>query len=255
MQTPDLEKLKACQHVARLGVQETVRAIQEGWSEQQACHYLETVLKDLGVDNYFHRPFAWFGERTRFDGIRLYPQFQPRKDRFLKPDEVVILDVAPLFQGVSSDIGYSFSLEPREDLQTAKKYLKKLRETIRQNFETKDLASTIWKTIARDIEANGYDVIHRRYPLQVLGHRLYNHPQHPSHFHFMNFGLEAYKSLLMGGVISEVISPYFQKSVEGIWAIEPHIGKSSVGSSFGAKFEEILVVENGQARWLDEEFI
>lgn len=251
MQTLDLQKLKNCQRIARLGVQETVRAIQEGWSEQQVCHYLDTALRDLGVDNYFHHPFAWFGERTRFDGIRLYPQFQPRKDRFLKPDEVVILDVAPLFQGVSSDIGYSFSLEPREDLQAAKKYLKDLRETIRKNFESGTTAANVWKSIAKDIEQHGYDVIHRRYPLQVLGHRLYNHPDQSHHLHFLNFGWEAYKSILMGGVVSEIISPYFQKSVEGIWAIEPHIG----GSQFGAKFEEVLIVKNGKAEWLDEEFI
>lgn len=251
MPTPDLAQLKACQKVARTGVQETVNAIREGWSEQQACAYLETVLKDLGVDHYFHRPFAWFGDRTRFDGIRLYPQFLPRKDRLLKPEDVLILDVAPLYQGVSADIGYSFSLEPNEGLQKAKIYLKELRETIRQSFEGNSKASTIWKSVAKDIEQHGYDVIHRRYPLQVLGHRLYNHPEHPHSFHFLNFGFEAYKSLFKGGIVKEVISPFFQNSVEGIWAIEPHIG----GEGFGAKFEEILVVSNGKAIWLDEEFI
>ena len=251
MQGPDLAKLKACQKVARLGVQETTRAIQEGWSEQQTCDYLEAALRDLGVENYFHRPFAWFGERSRFDGIRFYHQFQPRKNRFLESGDVVILDVAPLYQGVSSDIEYTFSLEPNEELQKAKKYLKNLRETIRNNFESQSKAGAIWKSISQDIEQHHYDVIHRRYPLQVLGHRLYSHPQHPNSFHFLNFGFEAYKSLLKGGIIHEVISPYFQNGVEGVWAIEPHIG----GRGFGAKFEEILVVADGKATWLDEEFL
>jgi hypothetical protein len=39
--------------------------------------------------------------------------------------------------------------------------------------------------------------------------------------------------------------------MEGLWAIEPHIG----GGNFGMKFEEILVVEGGQASWLSNDSI
>ena len=35
---------------------------------------------------------------------------------------------------------------------------------------------------------------------------------------------------------------------EGLWSIEPHL---AIGS-LGLKWEELLVVEKGQARWLDE---
>src|SRR5262249_60087328 len=36
----------------------------------------------------------------------------------------------------------------------------------------------------------------------------------------------------------------------GLWAIEPHLG----GTGFGAKFEELLVVEpGGRAFWLDDD--
>jgi hypothetical protein len=36
---------------------------------------------------------------------------------------------------------------------------------------------------------------------------------------------------------------------DGLWLVEPHAGLGSVG----AKWEEILVIEDGKARWLDDE--
>ena len=35
---------------------------------------------------------------------------------------------------------------------------------------------------------------------------------------------------------------------DGLWLVEPHAGRGDVG----AKWEEILVIEQGRARWLDE---
>ncbi len=35
---------------------------------------------------------------------------------------------------------------------------------------------------------------------------------------------------------------------DGLWLVEPHAGKEGVG----AKWEEILVIEDGKARWLDD---
>lgn len=35
---------------------------------------------------------------------------------------------------------------------------------------------------------------------------------------------------------------------DGLWLVEPHAGQGEVG----AKWEEILVIEDSQARWLDD---
>ena len=35
---------------------------------------------------------------------------------------------------------------------------------------------------------------------------------------------------------------------DGLWLVEPHAGQGPVG----AKWEEILVIEDGKARWLEE---
>jgi hypothetical protein len=36
--------------------------------------------------------------------------------------------------------------------------------------------------------------------------------------------------------------------LDGLWLVEPHAG----GDGVGAKWEELLVIENGRARWLDD---
>ena len=45
--------------------------IQEGWTEQQAADLLFTYLSDCGVQAFFHQPFAWFADRTRFTGVKI----------------------------------------------------------------------------------------------------------------------------------------------------------------------------------------
>jgi Xaa-Pro aminopeptidase len=248
---PELEKLKATQSLARKAVKETMSFVREGWSEAQAANFLETSLRDQGVKEFFHKPFAWFGERTRFDGVRNYWQFQPRKDRFLKSNEVIILDVAPIYDQVSADIGYAFCLEEHPELERVKNNLRQLRTSILGYFKSQTKPRQIWKNVDQELRSLGYDNVHKKYPLQVLGHRLYNHPQKETGLSFLNFGLEAYRSLISRGILSEVITPLSSPSLLGAWAIEPHVGTKN----FGAKFEEILVVTEQDCFWLDEEFI
>ena len=36
---------------------------------------------------------------------------------------------------------------------------------------------------------------------------------------------------------------------DGLWAVEPHLGRGDVG----AKWEELLLIQDGEVRWLDED--
>jgi hypothetical protein len=64
-----------------------------------------------------------------------------------------------------------------------------------------------------------------------------------------------FKASLANTVLSDK-SPLWNMSADsnkkvhdGLWLVEPHAGFNNVG----AKWEEILVIEDGQARWLEEE--
>jgi hypothetical protein len=49
-------------------------------------------------------------------------------------------------------------------------------------------------------------------------------------------------------VFPEVLGPKRRGPKTGIWAVEPHVR----ADGFGAKFEELLVVDEDRAYWLDD---
>ncbi len=244
----DLEGFLACQRLAREAVRHVASLLKPGWTEKHAATLVNTYLSDSGVKGFFHRSFAWFGERTRFDGIVNYAQYSPT-NRTLGENEVFILDVAPIYKSYACDIGYTSSLGPNEEWKRAEQFLKKIRQQIPEMVDGGMAGDELWKELDAKIRQAGYDNIHQQYPFAVLGHRLHRESELPLPLSYLNFGWQSFWSFTSRGLFGQLLGPNFQGDMTGIWAVEPHIG----GKGFGAKFEEILVVENGKARWLDAE--
>ncbi|MCE9499213.1 MAG: aminopeptidase P family protein [Leptospira sp.] len=244
--------LKA-QRLAYQCVVEVGKEIQEGWTEKQTAKRMSEYLKDNGVKTFFHTPFAWFGNHSRFDGYKSYKQYRP-DIRKLKANDIIILDVSPIVDGYIGDIGYTMCLSPSKDLDSIMKYLLQLRELIPKLFASEKNVSEIWAEIDNNIKENGYDNCHAKYPFAVLGHRVYKVPLANYNFPLIPvwiaswFSFQAQYSFVRHGILPELLTPDHSGSKIGVWAIEPHIG----GKGFGAKFEEILVVENDRAYWLDD---
>ncbi len=235
------------QRLAFAAVREVTSLMREGWTEKQAADLVTTYLRDCGVKDFFHYPFAWYGERTRFDKIRTYSQYSPSK-RLLLPGEVFILDVAPILDGYICDIGYTSSLGPNPELDKAMTFLDKLRNEIPKLFSSSTTGSQIWSDIDDTIKKSGYDNIHQKYPFSVLGHRIHHNVLHGPSFRLLNFGWQSYWEFLSRGLFGQLLNANHEGDLSGLWAIEPHIGTST----FGAKFEEILVVDKKKAHWLEE---
>ncbi len=104
----DLRGFLKSQSLAERGALEVSGLLVAGMTERKASDLLETWLRDHGVNAFFHLPYVWFGERTRFTHIdrRLYQQYMP-SGRVLQENEPYILDVAPIVDGYVSDIGFS----------------------------------------------------------------------------------------------------------------------------------------------------
>lgn len=247
--TETLDGYLHAQNLARQAVKEIASLIREGWSERQAADLLDTYLADHGVRSFFHRSFVWFGDRTRFKGVKTYFDYLPSK-RVVRPGEVVILDVAPIVNGYTCDIGYTISLGENAELAKAKAHLAELRDALPAMFEAASATGgAVWKDIDTRLRAAGYDNIHALYPFSVLGHRVHKVKSQAAGVNLINFGWQAYWEFLSRGVFGQLLNGDFEGDLTGLWAIEPHVG----GVDFGAKFEEILVVMPGAARWLDAE--
>ena len=234
------------QRLSQSAAYEVSGLIQEGWTEIQAAKLLKTFLLDSGVRSFFHHPFAWFGERTRFEGIKPYAQYGPTK-RCLQPGEVFILDAAPILNGYISDIGFTCSLGENDRLTMAKQFLSSLRDEIPKLFESKSNGAEIWNTINQKILDAGYSNIHKKYPFSVLGHRVHETNESLGFLKVLNFGWQSFWTLTSRGFFGQLLNSNHTGDLTGLWAIEPHIGTTD----FGVKFEEILVVEHNRVRWLE----
>ncbi|MFO0663860.1 MAG: M24 family metallopeptidase [Polyangiaceae bacterium] len=249
-----LEGYRKAQRLSYGAALKVAGELRAGWTEKQAAARLGEELQARGVRALFHVPLAWFGDHSRFDGYRGYREYLP-SNRILKPGDVFILDAAPIVDGFIGDIGYTASLGPHAALDEAKVLLRRLRSELPALFESTRTTREIWRYIDQEIARAGYDNCHALYPFAVLAHRI---PRVPlSGFRSAGidigpaswFSFHTYATLLRRGIFPELLGPDHTGPKEGLWAIEPHIG----GEGFGAKFEEILVVEPGRAYWLDDD--
>ncbi|MDO5639095.1 MAG: M24 family metallopeptidase [Neisseria sp.] len=247
------EGFRRAQRLAYDCVEDVGRRLQPGISEIEAAQMLADYLHQAGCDRYIHRPFAWFGEHSRFEPYQRYDDYHPGA-RKLQAKDVVILDVSPVVEGYTSDIGYTFSLEANEELARAQEFLRRLRADLPALFVSALTPKDIWLEVDRRIAEAGYDNIHAKYPFCVLGHRVFKVKKEASAARrigigsFGWFSLETNLAFLKTG-FSAALAPENDGSKTGLWAIEPHIG----WPGGGAKFEEIMVVSDTGARWLDDD--
>lgn len=228
--------------------------IQVGWSEQEATEWMDAFLRERHVSAFFHRPLCWFGERSRFQGFTAAGDALPTDRALQSKDEVVVVDLAPIVDGYVGDIGFAFSLAPNPELIAARKFMLELRENLPEWFASDMTTAEIWKKVDKDLKAAGYENCHVKYSFHVLGHRVHKMPLSwfPASVGGV-YSLHGYWALISRGLFPELLSPWHQGEKIGLWAVEPHIGLKGEGlNNFGAKFEEILVVEKDRAYWLDD---
>lgn len=260
--------LNAFRDVQRLAYRcaETVAAeLRPGITERETAGLMKDWLLAQGVDDWFHQPFAWFGDRTAFRGFIGFrhlggfnPAFYPSSTR-LQPGMPFILDCAPTRAGVTADIGYCGALGENRLLDRLMDDLIEYRALILDMVQQRRHLSEISQAVDRLCARHGYEPRHKAYPFQVLAHRVEaledDDRTHRSLFHFgVRNVTELARSVARGR--REGWSPLWSSGhasdhppTPGLWAVEPHLGFRGVG----AKFEELLVVTADGARWLDDD--
>lgn len=222
--------------------------IQPGMSEVEAAQLIKEKFYSRGVKKFFHEPFVWFGARACFQGFKSYKDFMPRADVYFRQGDSYILDAAPVVDGVIVDGGIAFDRSNSPEFQRAQSFLIELRSEIPSKVLELKKASLVWRWVHHRIIQAGYRNCHQDYPFSVLGHRVYfSDPK--LQVSFMRFGLGSAYHLLAEGLFGEILAPESDFELEGLWAIEPHIGIAGIG----LKFEELLLVQDGKCYWLKDQ--
>ncbi|MEM7184406.1 MAG: M24 family metallopeptidase [Spirochaetota bacterium] len=272
----DLEKFKSVQRLAYEAVVEVRKQLVEGMTEKEAASLINEYVKKNGAGGFFHYGFAWFGDRTSFTGFQrptLLPsdllekmmpphlgiEFMP-SNRKLEKGMPVILDVAPIIDGYSADIGYSFAFGDNPEVDKAIMDLEIFRIEILEMVLAEKTLGEIYRRTDAILEEMGYRNCHTIYPSGLLGHKVGKIPfTWLPPFKVLGFQIQTFVYLFtqmaeqtLNGSLTK--SPLWNEEMEttpevGLWAIEPHIGKGDIG----VKWEEILVVTDATAYWLDDD--
>jgi Xaa-Pro aminopeptidase len=250
MERTYLDGYLRAQNLAQQAARELAGWVQPGWTEARTADLLNTYLLDHGVASFFHKAFVWFGDRTRFAGVKNYSHYSPTH-RVVREGEVFILDVAPIVDGYICDIGYTASLGENLEFEKARAVLSQLHQEIPLLFKAETTGGEICENVAARIRDAGYEPIHQKYPFAVLGHRVHRSRNEYGQVTLLNFGWQSYWEFLSRGLFGQLLNAHYEGKLEGLWAIEPHIG----GPGFGAKFEQLLWVQDGKAEWLGESLL
>jgi Xaa-Pro aminopeptidase len=255
--TPDeLDRFREVQQLAYRGAEEVAGGLEPGITEKETAGRMRTWLQDRGVEDWFHLPFAWFGDRTAFRNFRQPFQFFPTGRR-LEEGMPYILDCAPVRDGFTADIGYAGSLGPNAVLDRIVGDLAEHRRLILNQVRDRRPLREIYEAVDRLAARQGFDNRHRAYPFRVIAHQVHRLP--PGRGPVVGrFGLRSLRQLARTVRVGmqQGWSPLWADGrfsnhppTPGLWAVEPHLGLRGVG----AKFEELLVVTNDDAFWLDDD--
>jgi Xaa-Pro aminopeptidase len=254
---PDLDRFRSLQRLAYEGAREVAEGLEPGATEKEAVARLREWLSDWGVRDWFHVPFAWFGDRTAFARFRFPHQFLPTNRR-LEEGMPFILDCAPVLDGACADIGYSAVIGSNPSLDLVRSALEQHRALILDLVRERRDLSDIYREVNALAARQGLVNRHRAYPGRVLAHRVEPLAQGKGRGLLGPFGVRQLRALA-GDVAIEhrhSTSPLWSDSrrsshppIPGLWAVEPHLALGPVG----AKFEELLVVTSEDAYWLDDD--
>ncbi|RXS79158.1 M24 family metallopeptidase [Streptomyces sp. TM32] len=257
-----LRGFREVQRLAYACAEAVAAQLRPGVTERTAARMQREWLRERGVRDWFHLPFAWFGDRTAFVNFRVPMQFFPT-NRALEPGMPFILDMAPVHRGFTADIGYSgcLGLNPVHDRLLAD--LGAHRELILREVRERRSLREIYEDVDRLMVRQGNANRHRAYPFGVIAHKIHRVAQRRWSPTLFGFGIHSLKGLASDALRghragwSPLWSPYTfsdHPPAPGLWAVEPHLGFRGTG----AKFEEILVVTDSQdpqesAFWLDDD--
>jgi hypothetical protein len=184
-----------------------------------------------------------------------------------------ILDLAPAVNGIPADVGYSFTFVANGNDKTADARpnattalfneldagLARIRTFLLEGVRHGETLLDLYRLLDDLLDERGWVNCHQHYPARALGHLVFplgHDPERPTPI--PGFGTAAAEGLLAAGVRAleeEICYPVWNDSTftdypasPGLWAVEPHIGCDGVG----VKFEELLVVTEDDAFWLDD---
>ncbi|MEO6602566.1 MAG: M24 family metallopeptidase [Polyangiaceae bacterium] len=246
------------QRVAREAVLSVAQSVKPGDSERQVCARLEREFRKARIAHWLHTPYAWWGERTCFDWRGQWEPNALPSDRVLLEGEAFVLDAAPILDGFPADFAFSgcAGAGSGSDHAALLELLTRVKAEILRWVTDEAGTAGLCARVEGAMRTAGVEVVHTRYPAQVLGHTLEGFPNWSSGAPRIGTGFQlplllTYATGMVMHHLAGAPYPFLNARApgrpKGLYAVEPHLGKGALG----AKFESVLLVDGDETRWLD----
>jgi hypothetical protein len=271
----DLDRFRQVQRLAYDIALRVESQLQNGMTEIEACTLIAAAQAEHEVIQVFHQPFAWFGDRTVLGpesmgaaavnavelaatGVAPSTSMFPTEQK-LHDGTAVIIDLAPVSHGVSSDVAYSCAFGHNDVFNELDAGLARVRAFLQEGIRSGGSMLMLYHELETRLSEHGWESCNARYADRSLGHLVFPLDHEPDRMSPLpGWGTAAAEQLLAAGIEALDLGrcyPLWNDSsftdypaTPGLWAIEPHIGRDGIG----AKFEELLVVTGDDAYWLDD---
>ncbi len=255
----ELDRFRHWQRVSYGVLTEVSRRLVPGVTERDATRWAMKAYRREGADRFFHLPVALFGDRTALPDPWETSSFWPT-NRALSTGDAVILDASPVFDGYVVDTALSFSIGATPDHAAAKADDVSHRATILAAVRSEATFREIATAVDTEFDRRGDRNCHQLHPEGVLGHRVVRIDDPaavppPDTNGFDPTVLGYFVAAITTAVGEHVPCPTWTDRPTsdhlpppGLWAVEPHLARGSIG----VKWEEILVIDDHDAYWLDD---
>lgn len=251
----ELQHFRRYQRLAFQILEETAAELKVGDTEEQITRKLRKSFHKAGAHNYFHVPVALFGERSAYPG-----EFGPFEalatSRALRENDSVILDAAPIFDGYMVDTSFAYDFGGNDAFVRIDRELPRLRDMIARRVNEGAMFQQIAWEVDDYIRERDFKNCHRKHIGAVLGHIVTKaDSQRLASWSWKGLAVKQVSWFLARSRFSRTTPNWNHTKAckgiapHGLWAVEPHLAEGDVG----AKFEEILIIDNDGARWLDDD--
>jgi len=256
----ELARFKEFQRKSYQTLEAVAGELKCGVTEKQVARLLRKRFHEQGVHTYFHVPVVMFGDRTAYPGD--FGQLEAlATDRRLEDNMPVILDAAPIYEGYIVDTSLATTFGDNAAHKGLHLKLEAFRDQILADVKAGMDFRDIENNSNRMIEGLGAENCHRKHIGEVLGHRVFKvKDRFWNRFTIKQISVRHVFWLFWKSLAAvkgwQNDSPNWNhrrtsghKPFPGLWAVEPHFAIDSVG----VKFEEILVITDDNAYWLDDD--
>ena len=251
----ELQNFRRYQCLSFQILEDTALGLRAGDSEEATVRKLRKAFHKAGAHNYFHVPVALFGERSAYPGD--FGPFEALATaRVLQEQDTVILDAAPIFDGYTVDTSHAFNFGNSEAFDRIDRELPILRDLIARSVNDGEKFQQIAWDVDDYIRERGFENCHRKHIGAVLGHLVTKATsQRLASWSYKGLAVKQVSWFLARSRFSGTTPNWNHTNVckgvapHGLWAVEPHLAEGKVG----AKFEEILIIDEDGARWLDDD--